>query len=142
MQNDNLTITRSVDQDRILSLISKIFLLMNIAVYDAFAIGFFLIPLKLASWIGIELQTTAALADFRAMYGGLCFGIGIVLVLALFRKEWLSSGLLLSVTTAGGLLLGRLYTLLWDGPGNEYIYISMAMEIGAVLIGGWLLKRS
>ncbi|TGK19697.1 DUF4345 domain-containing protein [Leptospira stimsonii] len=142
MQNDNLTISRSVDQDRILSLISKLFLLMNIAVYDAFAIGFFLIPLKLASWIGIEIQTTAALADFRAMYGGLCFGIGIVLVLALFRKEWLSSGILLSVTTAGGLLLGRLYTILLDGPGNEYIYISMATEVGAIVIGGWLLKRS
>ncbi|AOP33321.1 hypothetical protein A0128_05350 [Leptospira tipperaryensis] len=142
MQTNSLTIDRSGEQDRVLSLISKIFLLMNLVVYDAFAIGFFLIPIKLASWIGIEIQTSAALADFRAMYGGLCLGIGAVLVLGLFKKEWVQAGILLAVTTAGGLFLGRIYTLLLDGPGNEYIYVSMATEVGAVVIGGWLLKRS
>ncbi|WP_244939862.1 DUF4345 family protein [Leptospira adleri] len=133
---------RSGERDRILSLVSKIFLLMNLAVYDAFAVGFFLVPVKLASWIGIEIQTSAALADFRAMYGGLCLGVGAVLALGLFKKEWFSAGILLSVTTAGGLFLGRIYTILLDGPGNEYIYISMATEVGAVAIGSWILKRS
>ncbi|MBM9500542.1 DUF4345 domain-containing protein [Leptospira sp. 201903071] len=141
MQTSGLTIDRSEEKDRILSLVSKIFLLANIAVYDAFAVGFFLVPIKLASWIGIELQTTAALADFRAMYGGLCLGVGAVLVFGLFKKEWVPTGILLSITTAGGLFLGRIYTLLLDGPGNEYIYFSMTTEIVAVVLGAWLFKR-
>ncbi|MBM9576876.1 DUF4345 domain-containing protein [Leptospira sp. 201903070] len=141
MQTNGLTMDRPGEKDRILSLVSKIFLLANIAVYEAFAIGFFLFPARLATWIGIEIRTTSALADFRAMYGGLCLGVGVFLLLGVFKKERVQAGILLSITTAGGLFLGRICTVLWDGPVNEYIYFSMSTEIVAVVIGVWILKR-
>lgn len=115
---------------------------MNLAVYGAFTIGFFLIPIRLASLIGIELKNSAALADFRAMYGGLCLGVGAILLLGFSKEEFRKSSVALAVTTAVGLLFGRIYTLVADGPGNEYIYLSMATEVWAILIGAWILKRS
>ncbi|XDD49371.1 DUF4345 domain-containing protein [Leptospira sp. WS92.C1] len=140
MTTNAITMNRS--ENKTLSFISKLFLVLNTGVYAAFATGFFLIPVKLASLIGITLEGTAALADFRAMYGGLCLGIEAVLLIGIIKAEWRTFSVLLACTTAGGLLLGRVYTLLLDGPGNEFIYLSMATEMVAVLIGAWILKRS
>ncbi|WP_243397090.1 DUF4345 family protein [Leptospira kmetyi] len=142
MQTDSIAMNRTPDGNKILSLISKVYLVMNLIVYGGFTLGFFFIPIRLASLIGIEIRDSAALADFRAMYGGLCLGISALFVLGLFREEFKKSSVVLALTAAVGLLSGRIYTLVLDGPGNEYIYISMATEIGAILIGTWILKRS
>ncbi|MDV6234515.1 DUF4345 domain-containing protein [Leptospira ellisii] len=142
MQTNSIVTGRSGEKDGIESLISKLYILLNVAVYLGFGIAFILFPIRFASMIGITFEGSAALADFRAMYGGLCLGIEIVLFLGYLREEWRKFAILLSVTTAGGLLFGRLYTLFLDGPGNEYIYVSMATEIGAVAIGAWLLRRN
>ncbi|PJZ57803.1 DUF4345 family protein [Leptospira barantonii] len=142
MQTDSISMNRAADGNKILSIISKVYLALNLAVYGGFTVGFFILPVRLASLIGIEIRDSAALADFRAMYGGLCLGISAIFILGWFKEEFKKSSIVLALTAAVGLLSGRIYTLLLDGPGNEYIYISMATEIGAIVIGTWLLKRS
>lgn len=124
-------------------MISKLrvpFLVLNFAIYAGFGAAFFAMPVTLAQMIGIELKDTAALADLRAMYGGLCLAVSVVLAISIFRHEYRGPGLLLSVAGGAGLFLGRLITLVFDGPGNEYIYASMVTEIFAVLMGLVLLR--
>ncbi|MCG6167237.1 DUF4345 domain-containing protein [Leptospira sp. FAT2] len=142
MQTNSLSMQRSAEGNRLLEFFSKIYIALNVLVYAGFTIGFFLVPIRLASMIGIEIKSSAALADFRAMYGGLCLGVGVVLLFGLFKEEWRRASILLAITTASGLFLGRIYTLFLDGPGNEYIYLSMATEVGAVAIGTWILQRT
>ncbi|TGK31785.1 DUF4345 domain-containing protein [Leptospira gomenensis] len=142
MNTNRIAKDLSAEQEGIRPFLSKVYILLNVVVYLGFGIAFMIFPLRLASLIGITVEGSAALADFRAMYGGLCLGIEIVLFFGFLREEWRRFAIFLSVTTAGGLLFGRLCTLFLDGPGNVYIYVSMGTEIGAVAIGVWLLQRT
>lgn len=142
MQTQNLLDKREHGQSQTLEFITKGFLTLNLAVYAGFTLVFLLFPISFANWIGISIQSSAALADFRAMYSGLCLGIAIPLYYGITRIEFRVPALYLAIATAGGLFLGRFYTLLLDGPGNEYIYLSMATEVFSVFFGAWLVRRS
>ncbi|TGK07375.1 DUF4345 domain-containing protein [Leptospira semungkisensis] len=141
MQTSTISTTGRLETSPLIRLVTQIFLFMNLAVYLGFTVAFFLYPIPLAEMIGFSIHSSAALADFRAMYSGLCFGVGFLIFYGLTRPDFKSPAILLSVTSAGGLFIARLYTLLLNGPGNEYIYLSMITEIGSVCIGAWLLKR-
>jgi hypothetical protein len=132
--------TVSISEDEssrryVFTIFAKLFLLGNVVPYAAFTIGFFAIPIQLASYIGITLHSTSAIADFRAMYGGLCLAIGVILVLGVFRNSWTDKSILLAILAAAGLLFGRLITLALDGPWNMYICVSALMEIVSILGG-------
>lgn len=116
------------------------FLFLNLAIYAGFAVAFLAMPVRFAEMIGIQLQSSAALADFRAVYGGLCLGISLVLIAGIARSGYCQAALLLAITCGSGLLLGRLITLLLDGPGNLYIYASMASEVFAIIAGLFLYR--
>ncbi|EQA44444.1 PF14248 domain protein [Leptospira broomii serovar Hurstbridge str. 5399] len=143
MKTHTLELENSENEPRLklLTLISKVYLLLNLAVFFAFAVGFFIAPTMLADQIGFSIHSTAALADFRAMYGGLCLGIGILILLGILQTKTRIAAIQISVLTAGGLLLGRLITLILDGPGNEYIYISMLTEVFGIALGFFLLRK-
>ncbi|EIE02584.1 hypothetical protein LEP1GSC185_1561 [Leptospira licerasiae serovar Varillal str. VAR 010] len=126
----------------LISWITKIFLALNLAVYAGFTVAFLLFPIPLANVIGYTIHSSAALADFRAMYSGLCFGVGLLVYYGLVKQEFRTQAILLSVASAAGLFIARLYTLFLDGPGNEYIYLSMATEIVSVFLGAWLLRKN
>ncbi|MBL8018573.1 MAG: DUF4345 family protein [Leptospirales bacterium] len=118
----------------------KSYLALNLAVYALFALGFFIAPVTLAGKIGITLQHSAALADLRAVYGGLSLGIGALIVLGLTQKTHTLSAVILCMLASAGLLLGRLVTMILDGPGDIYIYGSMALEVLAVILGVLLIR--
>ncbi|TGL63266.1 DUF4345 family protein [Leptospira sarikeiensis] len=141
MQAQSISSHSGNETNSFLELISKIFLVLNLAVYAGFTVAFILFPIPLASAIGYTIHSSAALADFRAMYSGLCFGVGLLVYNGLVKPDFRSSAILLSVASAAGLFFARLYTLFIDGPGNEYIYLSMATEIVSVFLGVWLLKK-
>ncbi|MBL8021299.1 MAG: DUF4345 family protein [Leptospirales bacterium] len=124
-------------------MISKLkvpYLFLNLAIYAGFAAVFLATPVRFADMIGIQLQSSAALADFRAVYGGLCLGISLVLIAGIASGGYRRGAILLATACGGGLLLGRLITLLFDGPGNLYIYVSMASEVFALGAGLVLLR--
>lgn len=122
-------------------LILRLYLVANLLIFWGFTVGFFFMPVRLGEMLGITLHSTTALADFRAMYGGMCLGVGVVFLLGLLKEGWRAPAVLLAVTTAAGLLLGRTLTIVVDGPASLYIYASMAGEVGATALGIWLLKR-
>ncbi len=120
--------------------IAKIYLASVLLVFWGFTVGFFGWPRQLGERLGIHLASTAAVADFRAMYGGMCLGVGILFWLGIRRPSWRVPAVLLSITTAAGLLLGRLITWGIDGDPGPIIYGFMGTEVAAIAVGVWLLK--
>lgn len=126
-------------------MISKLnvpFLALNLVIYAAFAVGFMTIPTTLGEILGIQLKHSASLADFRAMYSGLCLAISTLLIAGIVQTEYRNAALLLSIAGGSGLFVGRLVTLILDGPGNLYIHLSMLTEIFAVVAGIFLLRNA
>lgn len=120
--------------------IKKVYLFANLATYAGFAAAFLAAPRVLGEAIGVRFETAAALADFRAMYGGLCLGAAIVIGQGLRDRAFERPAMVLSIACAAGLLLGRVLTLATEGPGSMFIYASMASEVLAVGIGLALVK--
>ncbi|TGK12064.1 DUF4345 domain-containing protein [Leptospira fletcheri] len=141
MQTHILESEKAKSGSKYFDFLRSAYLLMNLAVYFGFAVGFLVQPNPLAEMIGISFRSTAALADFRAMYGGLCLGIGILILSGMLRPTARIAAIQLSLLTAAGLFLGRLITIVFDGPGNEYIYISMFTEAVGVFLGWFLLRK-
>jgi hypothetical protein len=120
--------------------LERIYLAANLLIFGGFAAAFFAAPDTLGGLIGITLRDNTARADFRAMYGGLSLGVGVVLALGLTKPRWREPALLLGVTTAAGLALGRLLTLATHGPAGLYIEGSLASELISVITGIVLLR--
>jgi len=125
----------------IMHFIKKLYLIANLATYAGFAVAFFAFPRALGEAIGYRFETSAALADCRAFYGGLSFGITLVLLRGLRDAAFERAAVLLSVAAAGGLLAGHLGTLAAEGgPTNLYYLLSVASEIVGVGVGLVILR--
>jgi hypothetical protein len=75
------------------------------------------------------------------MYGGMCLGVGVIFLLGLLKDGWRAPAVLLAVTTAAGLLTGRLWTWAADGAPSALIFSFMGNEVAAVALGVFLLRR-
>lgn len=124
-----------------MSVALRMYLVTNLTIFAAYSACAWMSPKRLAGWVDIELQSVTAVADFRAMYGGMCLGAGFIFALGFLRHEWRVPAVLLAVTTAGGLLLARLWTALIEGPVGSYIHAAMVLEVLAVIIGIALLRH-
>ena len=125
-----------------MKLIEKLYLGSVLLVFWGFTAAFFAKPRELGEKLGIQLTNVTALADFRAMYGGMCRGVGVLFLLGMTKPEqWRVPAILLSVTTAAGLLLGRILTWALEGNPGTIIHGFMATEVFAIVVGVWLLKK-
>jgi hypothetical protein len=120
--------------------VTKLFLLANAAVFWGFAAAGLLAPAWLAAQLDMTLGSTTALADFRAVYGGLCLGIGELLVMAISKEALQRPAITLATLMCGGLALGRIVTLATAGAAGPYIYASLASEVACAAVGAWLLR--
>lgn len=120
--------------------LEKGFLALNLIIYAGFVAAAYLAPVWLGNQLGIHLGGTTALADFRAMYGGLPLAASVVFVLGIERDELRRAAIWLATAGALGLLVGRLLTLVQAGPAGLYIYASMGSEMVAVVAGAFLLR--
>lgn len=117
------------------------FVLAHAAVFLAFGVAFAAAPASLGGLLGIELTSATGIADFRAIYGGMSFGVGLLFAAALTRREWTPPALFTIATTSGFLLLGRLLTVAIEAePVTAPIYLFSAMELSSLLAALWLLR--
>lgn len=137
-----MTTTTAARSASIPDVLFPLFLGVNLLVYLAYGVGFLLAPQKLAAGLDITLNSATALADFRAMYGGLSLACAGMFVLAIKNASMRHSALLLAVFGAGGLMIGRLITMAFDGMPGPVIFVMLATEAFAVVGGLFLLRRS
>ena len=108
--------------------LTQIFLLLS-------GIGFMLIGINtfrdpIAAMAGVELgvQSINALNEVRANYGGMQMGIGILLFSAALL-QWLSRSALLALSLiTGGLVVGRLVSIMLDGMPNTTVQALLILE--------------
>lgn len=108
--------------------LTQIFLLLS-------GIGFMLIGINtfrdpIAAMAGVELgvQSINALNEVRANYGGMQIGIGILLFSAALL-QWLSRSALLALSLiTGGLVVGRLVSIMLDGMPNTTVQALLILE--------------
>lgn len=101
-------------------------------------------PYATGSWLGIAAVDSSGVTEIRSTYGGLVFGIGLLLVCGLKFRFLALAGLACMVFGMGPTVLTRLVAeVFFGGPGiatNQGIAI--AFELFAVAPAAFLLWRA
>ncbi len=95
-----------------------------LAVLTAFALftaySAFRAPKLFGERLGFAISGADGLNEVRAQYGGFYLLVAIVGVLALLGKTSLASALLVTTVVFGGLIVGRVMSLVLDGGLKSY----------------------
>jgi len=109
-------------------------------VFVAFGAWAFVDPVAVAGLTEVSLPTPTALADGRAVYGGLTLGLGVFFVLCT-RPALVPGGLWAVVLTVGGAFLGRLTGVAIDGAGSSAAIGTLASELTIAAVAAVALAR-
>lgn len=121
--------------------LTTVFVALNALIWMAFGPVFYFATESAAAQLDIALNSPTALADFRAMYGGMPLGGGILMAMSLWRKEWIKPVLMFILLGTAGLLVGRLLTIASPGGVDMKIYVFSVLELGTIVIGVWLYRE-
>lgn len=119
-----------------------LFLGVNAVLFAAFAVGAFAMPAPFAAMLDITLTTQTALADFRAVYGGISFGIAAFAIIGIRQPKVTLSAVWLLTLVMDGLIIGRLISTVVSGPGNFLIFGQLGLELFAAAWGLLLIRAS
>lgn len=107
----------------------------------AFGVVAMLVPSAIAPIVEIEVSSATALADFRAMYGGIPLAIGVLLVLGLRRASWYLPSLFLLTLTCAEAAGARIYSTLVSGIPSNTILVFAALELLGCGVGFLSYRR-
>ena len=107
--------------------------LVNAFVFVDFGLAFLAAPEGLTRLLDIELHSASALADLRAVYGGLCLAVGVCMLAGLRNTAWLAPTLFLVMLTSGGLAFGRVYSMIVSGMPGLPVLGFLGTEVGSLL---------
>jgi hypothetical protein len=109
--------------------IGRILLIFVGATFLAFGVWGLVDPSRVTAITEVTLGTPAALADGRAVYGGLTAGLGIFLLKAASRPQWLEAGLWVCALSLGVPALGRILGIVMDGASGSGVYRPLPFEL-------------
>jgi hypothetical protein len=98
-------------------------------------------PVAVAGLTQVQLPTPTALADGRAVYGGLTLGLGAFFGLCASRRELVRPGLWAILLTVAGAFLGRLTGVIADGAGTAETYRPLFWEFVFAALAAVSLAR-
>jgi hypothetical protein len=102
-------------------------------IFVGFGVWGLIDPVAVCAMTGVQLPTPAALADGRAVYGGLTAGMGAFFVMAAVRASLLPAGLWSALIMVGGAGLGRALGAVVDGAGTAVVPPMLAELLIATL---------
>lgn len=106
---------------------------ISAAIFLILGLLYTFMPAMMIGAMDIKADPGKALADIRAVYGGLDLAIGLTLVYYFFRKQW-ATGLGISALVCACLALGRTVGVIVDPATDILTFGLLASEvIGAVL---------
>ena len=124
-------------------LLRRLLIAGNALVYLGFGPAFWFLTERLTADLGIHLSSATAFADFRAMYGGLSFGVGTFFAASLIREKWQPACLFLIACTSTMLLVSRIGSLVATAADvGGYIYLAMFLELSSAVLSAWLWRKS
>jgi hypothetical protein len=98
-------------------------------------------PGAVAGLTQVQLPTPTAIADGRAVYGGLTLGLGVFFALCAMRPELVQPGLWAVLLTVAGPFLGRLAGVIADGAGTAETYRTLVWEFAIAALAAVSLAR-
>ncbi len=121
--------------------LARFVLISSALVFLAVGVGFLVIPVEWASLTEISLPTAMSRTDLRATYGGLDFAVGVFLIVAARRNEWVRPGLLVLALAAAGFATGRVIGFIAEGSAGNLMLLFLAIEFGVVAVALLALRR-
>jgi hypothetical protein len=117
------------------SMLMKVFLLGAVVIVVPIALSYGLDPANvLPRFLDIKIEGNDQTQIFRAMmflYLGAC----LFWAMAAFKPEWQRAGMVWAVIFSLSLAVGRIVSLIVDGPANRLLDIYLGVEIAAGLLG-------
>jgi hypothetical protein len=108
-------------------------LIANLAVFVAYGIAAVLFPANLAQLAEVQLPSSSALADLRALYGGLSLAIAALFLQALRDPRWVAPAVFMAIAASLGPASVRLYSCAVSGVPNELVLGFIVTEIGGAV---------
>lgn len=120
----------------------KIVLGISALVFIAYGLTSLVSPGVPSGLAGLAMTNGDAVAEIRAMYGGLQTGIGLFCLLAFMKAEYYRAGLLLLVVGIGALALARSISLFMvDDTITLYTWGAIAYEFATALLAALALSK-
>ena len=88
-------------------MIAKVYIVLVALTYVALAAWCSISPEVTSEKVGFEIKGGTGQSEFLTVYGGLEFGLALILLATLFKPEWVTFGVLASVLVHGSLVLFR-----------------------------------
>ena len=112
---------------------ARIILALSSVPFIFIGTAFTLFPVPMGDLVGVSLVDATAIADVRAVYGGLQLGCGLFLGLAAFNVAWSRAGLAAQLALYGGLAGARFLS---------YFVTGLPSSLGLALHAGELVAFS
>ena len=107
-----------------------------------FGLWFLVDPIGPLADIGITATGAPAATEFRAFYGGLEVGLGLLMLVAAAKPDWRMAGLWLVIATNGGIAAGRLLGVAIDGVWVPFFTYALVWEVGFAVLAAIGLKAA
>lgn len=107
---------------------SRIVLLLGGLIYLTFGLLFFINPYAIRDMDGIILPTASSANHIRAILGGTEMGLGVLLIVFAFKRDYLQQGLLVLFYSIGLASLARFYGILFTKAEDTSNIVSFAAE--------------
>ena len=120
---------------------SKLFVLGTALIFFVYGLLFFVIPVETFQFmVDGTVTSSPAITDLRATYGGMSFGISVILFILGMNKQTLRIGLVSVFVVMFGMALGRSIGIIFDGDTNGFMQLYLALEVAACLVSLVLVK--
>lgn len=121
---------------------AKILLLLSGLVFAGVGLTSLVSPQTGVDPLGLQLVTINSLNEIRANYGGMHLLLGLFMLGGAVRDIWQRQALLIIALFTGGLVLGRVTSLLVDGTPDSVILSFLLIEAVGCLWATALLLRT
>jgi hypothetical protein len=112
----------------------RIVLALDALVFAAFGALYWVIPVEMATKVGISVPTTGAIVDVQGLYGGLELGFGAFLAYCAWRPERAKTGLVAGMLGLGGIAVSRLVAMAHFGMPDTSVAVLVGLDlVGAIL---------
>ncbi len=119
----------------------RIFLILVGTIFVGLGIYSLVLPVDAVSIFEITLMEVSALNEIRANYGGMHLLFGLFFLYGSLGNRFRVAALLVVAVFAGGLVLGRLASLVLDGSPNGAIWALLVIESVGCVIAAMLFLR-
>ncbi|MBL4609003.1 MAG: DUF4345 family protein [Pseudomonadales bacterium] len=120
----------------------RIFLLVSVFVWLPYGLMCFFFPSVVGEFNGMQALGDTGLIEFKAIYGGLQSGMGLLVLMAVMNSRFERPALLMLMFLCGAMGFARFIATDFDGAVSFYTYMAVVLEGTTALLAFWLLGEA